>query len=121
MLHVVIDTYIQYIIIYSSAYLVEINQGERQGCPLSHTRFNINMGNILRQWQNNLTYHFQMNQNVIDTFLIADDQAITAKTEDLQWALHKNVICKEYNIKISTVKTKVMTFKGSEHVRAKIY
>jgi hypothetical protein len=79
--------------------------------------FNTYIGNTVRQWQNNLTKHFQINQNDIDNILFADDQAVIAKTEDLQRALHKlNMICKEYNLKICTVKTKVMAFKGSEHL-----
>jgi hypothetical protein len=60
-----------------------------------------------------------MNQSVRDTILWADDQAVTAETEDLRRALHKpNMICNIYNLNISTVKTKVMSFKGSEHLRA---
>jgi hypothetical protein len=71
------------------------------------------MDSTVRQWQNNLTNHFQINQNVINTTLFADDQAIIPETEkDLQHALHKlNIICKEYNLKISTVKTKVRHLK----------
>jgi hypothetical protein len=63
-----------------------------------------------------------MNQNIIDTILFADDQAVIVKTEDdLQRTLYKiSMTCKEYNLKISAVKTKVMAFKGNEHLRAKI-
>jgi hypothetical protein len=101
--------------------VAKINQGMRQGCPLSPTLFNIYTVKPVRQWQNNLTKHFQINQNVIDTVLFADDQAVIAKTEHIQQALHKlTLICTEYNHKISTVKTKVMVFIGREHFTAKI-
>lgn len=54
--------------------------------------------------------------------LFADDQVITANTEDnLQFGTHKlNNISKKYSLEISTVKTKVIAFKGDKPVRAKI-
>jgi hypothetical protein len=102
--------------------MIEINKGVRKGCPLSSTLFKIHIDNIVRQWQSNLTKHCRKNQNFMDTVLFANDPAVITKTgDDLQRSLHKlNLICKEYNLKISTVKAKVMAFKGSEHLRAKI-
>jgi hypothetical protein len=91
-----------------------------QGCPEPPTLFNTYTDNTVRRWQTNLTIPFRINQNVMDTMLFADDQAVIAKTEDLQRALHKlNMIYKKYNLNISIVKTKVMAFKESDRLREK--
>jgi len=54
--------------------------------------------------------------------LHADDQVITADTEDnLQKAEHKlNLIITEYGVTISVRKTKSMVFKVRDQVRTKI-
>jgi hypothetical protein len=61
---------------------------------------------------NNLTDHFRINQNVTDTILFADHQGIIAETEDIQLALYKlNIFCKDYSLKISSLKRKFLKFK----------
>ena len=58
----------------------------------------------------------------LNTLLFADDQVIIQDSED---KLHKyvyilNQISKDYNLKISMDKTKIMAFKGKHLVRSKI-
>ena len=58
----------------------------------------------------------------VSTLLFADDQVIMQKREkDLQLAVfHLSPICKEYNLRISTHKTKDMGFRGKNPIRSKI-
>ena len=59
-------------------------------------------------------------QNILHTILFDYDHTIIAKTE-LQHVLYiLRVICKERNFKISTIKTKIMAFKGREDNRLDI-
>ena len=54
--------------------------------------------------------------------MFADDQIVIAEKEDnLQRAIHQlSNITSEYNLQISNEKTKIMAFRGIEHLRAKI-
>lgn len=54
--------------------------------------------------------------------MFADDQIVFISTQDnLQYAVQTlNNATKEYNLKISTSKTKIMAFLGQEQVTAKI-
>jgi hypothetical protein len=55
----------------------------------------------------------------LNTLLFADDQAIIQDSEDkLQKSVH--ILNQDYNLKISTGKTKIMAFKGKHLVRSKI-
>ena len=58
----------------------------------------------------------------INTLLFADDQVVIQDTEDkLQksvYILHQ--LSKDYNLKISTDKTKIMAFRGKHLMRSKI-
>ena len=58
----------------------------------------------------------------IETLLFADDQAILSDSENrLQMGIHLlNRICKDSGLQISTHKTNVMAFSGTDLVRAKI-
>jgi hypothetical protein len=55
-------------------------------------------------------------------FFFADDQVILANSEgNLQRAIHRlNVICKDYNMRISIDKTKVLALRGKDPVRIRI-
>ena len=57
----------------------------------------------------------------VDTLLFADDQAILSDSENrLQMGIHfLNGICKDSGLQISTIKTKVIAFCGTDPVRAK--
>lgn len=60
-------------------------------------------------------------QNSLHTILFAYDHAIMPNTEELQHILYiLHVISKESNFKISTIKTKIMAFKGNEDNRLEI-
>jgi hypothetical protein len=58
----------------------------------------------------------------LDTLLFADDQVIVAQNEDeLQRAVNNlQVTASEFNMSISTEKTKIMAFAGKEPLRSKI-
>jgi len=58
----------------------------------------------------------------LNTLLFADDQVVIQDSEDkLQKSVYiLNQICKDYNLKISRDKTKIMAFKGKHLVRSKI-
>ena len=80
------------------------------------------MDDVISKWQIKLEKHFKIKNKFLDTILFADDQVLlTSSEDDLQNALFKlNNICKEYSLNISTNKTKVLAFKGTETIRAKI-
>lgn len=101
----------------------KINKGVRQGCPLSCILFNIYMDKIIRQWKATDPKGVKItNTEQIETLLFADDQVIVAENEDeLQRSVFKlEKIAKEYGMKISTAKTKVIAFRGKEQKRSKI-
>ena len=58
----------------------------------------------------------------LNTLLFADDQLIIQDSEDkLQKSVYiLNQMSKDYNLKISMDKTKIMAFKGKHLVRSKI-
>jgi len=58
----------------------------------------------------------------LNTFLFADDQVIIQDSEDkLQKSVYVlNQMNKNYNLKTSTDKTKIVIFKGKHLVRSKI-
>ena len=57
-----------------------------------------------------------------NTLLFADDQVIIQDSEDKlqKFAYILNQMSKDYNLKISTDKTKIMAFKGKHSVGSKI-
>jgi hypothetical protein len=100
-----------------------INQGVRQGCPLSPTLFNTYINEIIKQWNEKYSTGIKMsNDTKLNTILFADDQVVIANSEDnLQrvfHALHQTV--RTFGVKISHQKTKIMAFKGTEPIRSKI-
>ena len=66
--------------------------------------------------------YFMIGHSAIDTLLFADDQTILSDSENrLQMGIHLlNGICKVSGLQISTIKTKVMAFRVTDPVRAKI-
>jgi hypothetical protein len=92
-------------------------------CELSPILFDIYMNKILETWQKREPKGIKLNNRcTIVTVLFADDQILSAETEnDLQRNLyHLNEILKEYIMKISTEKTKVMATLGRDIIRPKI-
>ena len=65
-----------------------------------------------------LREHFMIGHFTIDTLLFADNQAIVSASEiRLQMGIHLlNRICEDSGLQISTLKTKVMAFRGNHPV-----
>ena len=81
------------------------------------------MDDFLINWKHRVDAGIMLKRNLhINTLLFADDQVIIQDTEDkLQksvYILHQ--LSKDYNLKISTDKTKIMAFKGKHLMRPKI-
>jgi len=99
-----------------------IIQGVRQVCPLSPVLLNLYLDEVTRTWLQKLKTSKYFNELIFNTLLFADDQFIISDTEDnLQKAVYLLYnISKEYNLEISTKKTKVFGFIGTDHLRTKI-
>ena len=101
----------------------EINIAVPQGCRLSPSLFNICLNDIITKWQKQDITGIKLSKNQqLSNLLSADDQVVTADTEDnSQKAAHKlNRIITEYSLTISVQKTKSMAFKGRDPVTTKI-
>jgi hexokinase len=97
-----------------SSELAEINRGVYQGCPVSHTLFNIYLDEIIAKWQKEDITGIPLPKNKqLLTLLSADDQVVISNTEDnLQKAVRILNQITEYGLIISVQKTKSMAFKG---------
>jgi len=96
-----------------------INQGVRQGCNLSLALFNIYIDELLRNWKHKADAGIMLKISIyLNTLLFADDQVIIQDSEDKrQKSVYiLNQKSKDYNLKISTDKTKIMAFKGKQCV-----
>jgi hypothetical protein len=59
-----------------------ITQGVRHGCPLSPVLFNLYLDEVIRIWLQKLELSKYFKELIFNTLLFADDQLITADTED---------------------------------------
>jgi hypothetical protein len=78
---------------------------------------------IIKYWKHRVDAGIMLKNNLyLNTLLFADDQAIIQDSEDkLQKSVYiLNQLSKDYNLKISTDKTKIMAFKRKHLVRSKI-
>jgi hypothetical protein len=95
--------------------LIAINIGVRKSCLHSPTLFNIQTVEITTKWQiQNLTGIKVSKKLHLSTLIFADDQVVTADTEDnLQKAAHKLIrLTTEHGLTILSVqKTKPVAYK----------
>ena len=85
--------------------------------------FNIYIDDILRNWKHTADAGTELKRNIYNnTFLLAVDHVNIQDSEDkLQKSVYiLNQMSKDYNLKISTDKTKIMAFKGKHFVRSRI-
>jgi len=102
---------------------IYMNQGVRQGCNLSPALFHIYIDDLLRNWKHKADAGIMLKRDLnLNTLLFADDHVIIQDSEDkLQKSVHiLNQMSKDYNLKISTDKTKIMAFKAKHLVCSKI-
>jgi len=102
---------------------IYINQGVRQWCNLSPALFNIYIEELLKNWKHKSDTGILLKRNLcLNTLIFADDQVVIQDSEDkLQKSVYiLNQMSKDYNLKISTDKAKVMAFKEKFLVRSKI-
>jgi len=102
---------------------IYINQGVRQWCNLSPALFNNYIDDLLRNWKHKADGGLMLKRNFyFNTLLFAGDQVIIQDSEDkLQKSVYMlNQMSKDYNLEISTDKTKIMAFRGKHLVRSKI-
>jgi hypothetical protein len=100
-----------------------INKGVRQGCGLSPLLFIIYMNAIIKRWRGGNHGGILINGSMIlDTLLFADDQVLSAPSEDeLQQAIYNlQKTVSDFDMSISIEKTKIMAFSGKDPVRSKI-
>jgi hypothetical protein len=83
---------------------------------MSPTLFNLYFNEVGRKRQSQLKTNYFLGDTPLHALLFADDQIVLADSEEtLQRAVFSlNNIAKEYNLRISTKKTKVLGFKGAE-------
>jgi hypothetical protein len=60
---------------------IQINQGVKQGCPVSPTLVKIFIDEVIRQWQDILIKGFKICNTALNTILFVDDQAMFSKSE----------------------------------------
>jgi predicted RNA-binding protein associated with RNAse of E/G family len=75
------------------------------------------MDNITKRWREGNHGGIPISRNLnLDTLLFADDQVTVAQNEDeLQRAVYNlQVTASEFNMSISTEKTKIMAFAGKQ-------
>ena len=61
---------------------IHINKGVRLGCGLSPVLFNIYINKIIQEFKIVTKKGIQLNRNVVNTILYADDHILMATSED---------------------------------------
>jgi RNA binding exosome subunit len=101
---------------------INTNKGVRRGCGLSPDLLYIYINKAMKEWKQTTQSGIQLRSGkIIQTILYADDQVITAESEDeLQIVNELDKIVKKYGTKISTTKTKTTGLCGKNIQRVKI-
>jgi hypothetical protein len=85
--------------------------------------FNIYVNNIVQEFKTMIKKEIQLNnRKYINTILYADDQILMATSEDesQKMAYHLNLTAREYNMTLSSTKTKSIARWGNQIQRVKI-
>jgi endonuclease/exonuclease/phosphatase family metal-dependent hydrolase len=104
---------------------IRINRGLRQGCGLSPALFNIYLDDMIRKWKSQIKTGIVIKEDsgdALNCLIFADDLIVLQESEDdLQRSLFElDKIGQDYNLIISSSKTRVMAFRGKDPVRSKI-
>jgi hypothetical protein len=97
----------------------------REGCSLLPSLFNIYIyiDDLIKKWKEQIKTGIKLKQRqYTNTLLFADDQILIQDREDnlQQYVYTLHNLSKEYNLKTSIQKTKVMAFKGKFPIITKI-
>ena len=104
---------------------MKINKGFRQGCTFTdviNIYIYIYIYHIIAEWKEEEAKGIKISRNKnIKTLLFADDQVTVVDSEDVLQISIQNLqtFTSEYGLKISTSKTKTMTFIAIDPVRSK--
>ena len=85
-------------------------------CNLSPAHFNIYIDDLLRNWKHKADAGLLHKRSLyLNTLFFTDYQVVIQDSEDnFQKSVYiLNQMSKDYNLKISTEKTKIMAFKGN--------
>jgi hypothetical protein len=102
---------------------IQINKGVRQECSLSPIRFNAYINQILQEFKMVINKGIQLtNRKIINMIVYADDQILTATTEDeLQtMAYHLNLTARKYKMNISNIKKNQCQYVGTTYKEYKL-
>jgi hypothetical protein len=94
----------------------------RQGCDLFPIVFNIYLDDLIQKWKNKAYPAINIGKRPINNLLFVDDLVLISYKEKTPQLLlfQLNEISKEYNMRISIKKNKVMAFNGKYPIRTKI-
>jgi hypothetical protein len=92
----------------------------RQGCDLFPIVFNIYLDDLLQKWKNRAYPAINLGKRPINNLLFVDDLVLISYKEKTLQLFQLNEISKEYNMRISIKKNKVMAFNGKYPIRTKI-
>jgi len=100
-----------------------IGRGVRQGCSLSPLLYLIYDEAMIRETTDNMETGISVGSHIINTIRYADDKTVVANSQKgLQQLIDNlNKVTREFSMKISVKKTKVMCISHKRNNKLKIY